>query len=57
VLTPPGTVKYRLSSSRSLFGNLYVAGDWTLTRFSGGCLESAMESGVLAAAAIQRDHP
>lgn len=52
VQTPPGTVQYRLSSSASSFGNLYVAGDWTRTRFSGGCFESAIESGILAAAAI-----
>jgi uncharacterized protein with NAD-binding domain and iron-sulfur cluster len=55
VLTPPGSVQYRLSPQQSLFGNLYVAGDWTLTRFSGGCVEAAFESGVLAAAAMARD--
>jgi uncharacterized protein with NAD-binding domain and iron-sulfur cluster len=55
VLTPPGSVQYRLSPQQAVFGNLYVAGDWTLTRFSGGCVEAAFESGVLAAAAIERD--
>jgi hypothetical protein len=29
-----------------------VVGDWTRTRFSGGCFESAIESGMLAARAI-----
>lgn len=57
VLTPPKSVKYRLSPSKPVFDNLYVAGDWTATRFSGGCVESAFESGVLAAKAIQRDLP
>jgi uncharacterized protein with NAD-binding domain and iron-sulfur cluster len=52
VQTPPGNVSQRLSPTRPMFGNLYVVGDWTLTRFSGGCFESAVESGMLAAAAI-----
>jgi uncharacterized protein with NAD-binding domain and iron-sulfur cluster len=52
VQTPPGSVATRLSPRRAYFGNLYVAGDWTLTRFSGGCFESAIESGMLVAAAI-----
>ena len=34
------------------FSNLYVVGDWTKTRFSGGCLESAIESAMLASRAI-----
>ena len=34
------------------FGNLYAVGDWTKTRFSGGCLESAIESAMLASRAI-----
>ncbi|MBV8594246.1 MAG: FAD-dependent oxidoreductase, partial [Caulobacteraceae bacterium] len=34
------------------FSNLYVVGDWTKTRFSGGCFESAIESAMLAARAI-----
>lgn len=57
VLTPPGSVKYRLSPREAIFGRLYVAGDWTATRFSGGCVEAAFESGQLAAAAIRRDLP
>lgn len=52
VQTPAGSVKYRLSPDRAYFDNLYVAGDWTLTRYSGGCFESAIESGRRAAAAI-----
>lgn len=52
VQTPAGSVSYRLPPGPAQFGNLYLAGDWTLTRFSGGCFESAIESGMLAAAAI-----
>jgi uncharacterized protein with NAD-binding domain and iron-sulfur cluster len=52
VQTPADTVRFRLSPRTPVFGNLYLAGDWTLTRFSGGCFESAIESGVLAASAI-----
>jgi uncharacterized protein with NAD-binding domain and iron-sulfur cluster len=32
--------------------NLYVVGDWTKTRFSGGCFESAIESAMLASRGI-----
>lgn len=52
VQTLAGSVQYRLSPASAVFGNLYLAGDWTRTRFSGGCFESAIESGMLAAAAI-----
>lgn len=52
VQTPAGSVKYRLRPDTAYFGNLYVAGDWTLTRYSGGCFESAIESGRRAAEAI-----
>jgi hypothetical protein len=54
VQTPGGTnVASRLSPAATAgFSNLYVVGDWTLTRFSGGCFESAVESGMLAARAI-----
>jgi uncharacterized protein with NAD-binding domain and iron-sulfur cluster len=54
VLTPGGTnVANRLSSAAPAdFSNLYVAGDWTRTRFSGGCFESAIESAMLASRAI-----
>jgi uncharacterized protein with NAD-binding domain and iron-sulfur cluster len=52
VQTPAGSVRFRLPSDSPVFQNLYLAGDWTLTRFSGGCFESAIESGLRAAAAI-----
>jgi uncharacterized protein with NAD-binding domain and iron-sulfur cluster len=52
VQTLANSVQFRMSSDTPVFGNLYLAGDWTLTRFSGGCFESAIESGMLAATAI-----
>jgi uncharacterized protein with NAD-binding domain and iron-sulfur cluster len=54
VLTPGGTnVSSRFSpASTAGFQNLYAVGDWTRTRFSGGCFESAIESGMLASRAI-----
>ena len=57
VQTPEGSVAFRLSSSAPMFGHLFLAGDWTLTRFSGGCVESAFESGMLAAEAICNAYP
>jgi uncharacterized protein with NAD-binding domain and iron-sulfur cluster len=52
VQTLPGSVRYRLSPAQPVFGNVYLAGDWTATRYSSGCVESAVESGMLAARAI-----
>ena len=54
VLTPGGTnVSSRFSpASTAGYSNLYTVGDWTRTRFSGGCFESAIESGMLASQAI-----
>jgi uncharacterized protein with NAD-binding domain and iron-sulfur cluster len=46
-------VASRLSSAATTsFTNLYVVGDWRRTRFSGGCFESAIDSGMFAAQAI-----
>jgi uncharacterized protein with NAD-binding domain and iron-sulfur cluster len=52
VQTLPGSVRYRLPPGSMPYGNLYLAGDWTTTRYSSGCVESAVESGMLAAQAI-----
>lgn len=52
VQTPAGSVKHRLSPGASGVSNLFLAGDWTRTTFSGGCFESAIESGMLASVAI-----
>ena len=54
VQTPAGAnVASRLDPGATAgFSNLYVVGDWTRTRFSGGCFESAIESAMLASRAI-----
>jgi uncharacterized protein with NAD-binding domain and iron-sulfur cluster len=54
VQTPFGdNVASRFSSSQPAeFSNLFVVGDWTKTRFSGGCFESAVESAMLASCAL-----
>jgi hypothetical protein len=54
VQTPAGcNVASRFTSAKPAgLSNLYVVGDWTKTRFSGGCFESAIESGMLASRAI-----
>jgi len=57
VQTPKGSVQYRLAQNPGMFGNLFLAGDWTLTTFSGGCFESAIESGLWAAYEIVQWQP
>jgi uncharacterized protein with NAD-binding domain and iron-sulfur cluster len=59
VQTPAGgNVASRLDPSATAgFSNLYAIGDWTLTRFSGGCFESAVESAMLASRAISSFPP
>lgn len=52
----PGTKRFRLLADRSGFDNLYLAGDWTLTALSAGCMEAAVMSGLRAARAIS-GHP
>jgi uncharacterized protein with NAD-binding domain and iron-sulfur cluster len=52
VLSLPGTAKLRLDPGDSGFANLYLAGDWTLTRLNAGSVEAAIESGLRAARAI-----
>jgi uncharacterized protein with NAD-binding domain and iron-sulfur cluster len=53
VQTFPGSVQHRLTPGSRVFSNLYLAGDWTRTRYSSGCVEAAVESGILAAQAVQ----
>lgn len=52
ILTPPGTVRYRLAPDGSGFTNLWLAGDWTRTTINGGSVEAAVESGLVAARSI-----
>jgi uncharacterized protein with NAD-binding domain and iron-sulfur cluster len=49
VITPAGSVRYRLRSDESGFPNLVLAGDWTKNGINGGCVEAAVVSGMQAA--------
>ena len=48
----PGSVQYRLTPGACVYENLFIAGDWTTTRYNSGCVEAAVESGMLAAQAL-----
>lgn len=52
VQNPPGSIGDRLAPGESGFANVFLAGDWTRTWFSGGSAEIAMLSGKQAAEAI-----
>jgi uncharacterized protein with NAD-binding domain and iron-sulfur cluster len=52
VLSVPGSARYRLEPGSRVFENLFLAGDWTKTSYNAGCAEGAIESGLLAAQAI-----
>lgn len=52
VQSPPGSIHNRLAPGEASFVNLYLAGDWTRTWFSGGSAEIATLSGKQAAEAI-----
>jgi uncharacterized protein with NAD-binding domain and iron-sulfur cluster len=49
VLSLPGTTRFRLRPHASGFENLILAGDWTRTSWSCGCVEGAVMSGIEAA--------
>ncbi len=51
-LSLPGTVSSRLPAGGSGYGNLVLAGDWTLNPINAGCVEAATMSGLLAARTI-----
>jgi uncharacterized protein with NAD-binding domain and iron-sulfur cluster len=55
VLTPAGSVKHRLAADASGVENLVLAGDWTRNGIDGGCVESAVLSGLQAARALTND--
>lgn len=54
ILSRPGATQYRLAPDDSGFDNLFLAGDWTRNCINGGSVEGAVDSGMLAAAAIMR---
>jgi uncharacterized protein with NAD-binding domain and iron-sulfur cluster len=47
-----GTTKYRLGADQTRFNNLYLAGDWTKNGVNLGCIEAAVNSGMMASRAI-----
>jgi uncharacterized protein with NAD-binding domain and iron-sulfur cluster len=53
----PGTARYRLGADESGFENLVFAGDWTQCGLNSGCVEAAVMSGLLAAAAVEQRTP
>jgi len=55
VLVRPGSSRYRLRAGDSGYANLALAGDWTLTAISVGCLEGATVGGIDAARAIDSE--
>jgi uncharacterized protein with NAD-binding domain and iron-sulfur cluster len=57
VLSLPGTSQYRMAPGASGYDNLVLAGDWTKCALNSGCVEAAVISGLLAAAATQQAPP
>src|SRR3954470_19357640 len=53
----PGTSYYRLAPDESGYENLVFAGDWTRCALNSGCVEAAVISGLLAAAAVEGAPP
>jgi uncharacterized protein with NAD-binding domain and iron-sulfur cluster len=57
VLSLPGSSQHRLAPGDNGFANLVLAGDWTRCGLNSGCVEAAVTSGLLAAAAVGGDRP
>lgn len=51
-LSLPGSIGHRISPLERSVVNMTIAGDWTACGLDGGCVESAVMSGMLAAHAI-----
>lgn len=56
VLSPAGSIKFRLKTNGTKYTNLFLAGDWTDCGGNAGCVECAVTSGMLAARAIKGSH-
>ena len=52
VLTPKGSVDFRLKPDESGYDNLWLAGDWVRNGIDGGCVEAAVITGMKAAEAL-----
>ena len=51
-LSLPNSIERRLGAKGTRFGNLVLAGDWTINGLDAGCVEAAVTSGMLAANAL-----
>ncbi len=52
VVSHVGSCNYRLGADETRYDNLYLAGDWTRNGVNLGCIEAAVNSGMMAARAI-----
>ncbi|HEX2814844.1 MAG TPA: FAD-dependent oxidoreductase [Phenylobacterium sp.] len=52
VLSVPGSARHRISPLDMTYDNMTIAGDWTACGLNQGCVEGAVISGRLAAAAL-----
>lgn len=52
VLSQAGTIQHRLGQGESGYENLFLCGDWTRTSMNSGCVEAAVQSGMLASKVI-----
>ena len=52
VIHAPGSFRSRISPLDMSYDNLTIAGDWTDSGFTSGCVEGAVMSGLLAASAL-----
>ncbi len=52
VLTPAGSIRFRLPADGTRFTNLFLCGDWTRNGLDAGCIEASVTSGMLASRAI-----
>ncbi len=52
VLSPAGSIKFRLRTDGTRYRNLYLTGDWIECGGDAGCIECAVVAGMLAASAI-----
>jgi uncharacterized protein with NAD-binding domain and iron-sulfur cluster len=52
VMSLPKTIEHRLRADGSGFSNLVLAGDWLISGVNGGCVEAAVQTGMVASRAI-----
>ena len=57
MLSPPGSLSYRLDPGDGGYANRYLAAVWTVTSIYGGGAETAFESGLRAALGLRGEGP